>query len=135
MLEERYEGELPPREVDFKSSLRQILTKKEVWWTRYVGKIGILITSLYPAGVIDQNKPRIGLSAKWATDLGKGGTEEGLQLTISIGKVKNDPMKLKENIEEGVGVIEKVGKKKNWIGKEKKWGMAVKIVVREDLLP
>lgn len=134
MLEERYEGVLPPREVDFKFRLSELLTAEVVWWTRYIGKIGILISSLYPAGFIDQNKPRVRLSAMWATDLGKEGTKDGLKLALSIERVKDDPMKLKETLEDGVGVIEKVGKRKNWIGGKDGWGMAVKVVVEEDLL-
>jgi retrograde regulation protein 2 len=39
MLEERYEGELPPREIIFKFSITQLLTAEGVWWTRYIGKI------------------------------------------------------------------------------------------------
>ncbi|KAH6661865.1 putative sensor of mitochondrial dysfunction Rtg2 [Halenospora varia] len=115
MLEERYEGELPPREVDFKFSLSQLLTAEEVWWTRYVGKVALLISRLYPTGFINPNKPR------------------GLTLTLSIQKVKNDPMKLKEALEDHTRVIEKVGKRKNWIGGKKGWGMAVKVVV--EVLP
>lgn len=134
MLEERYQGVLPPREVDFKLSLDQLLTTEELWWTRYLGKIGFLVSSVYPAGFIDQDKPRMRLSALWAADLGKEGTKEGLKLKISIEKVKHDPLKLKETLEGGVGVIEKVGKKKNWIGGKNGWGMAVKVVVEEDLL-
>jgi retrograde regulation protein 2 len=133
MLEERYWGVLPPREVKFKARLSQLLTAEAVWWTRYLGKIGFLISSLYPAGLIDQKKPRIRLSAIWATDLGETETEAGLKLTISIEKVENDPTKLKEALEDGVGVIEKVGKRKNWIGGENGWGMVVKVVVKEDL--
>ncbi|PVH72413.1 Ppx-GppA-domain-containing protein [Cadophora sp. DSE1049] len=134
MLEERYEGVLPPREVDFKLRLSELLTAEAVWWTRYVGKIGFMISSLYPAGFIDQYKPRVGLTARWSTDLGKEGDKDGLKLTMSIEKVKSDPMKLKEALEGAVGVIEKVGKKKNWIGGRDGWGMAVKVIVTEDLL-
>ncbi|KAH8655158.1 putative sensor of mitochondrial dysfunction Rtg2 [Tricladium varicosporioides] len=132
MLEERYQGQLPPREVNFKHNLGQILTAEELWWTRYLGKIGFLISSVYPAGFIDQDKPRIRLLALWASGLGKGGTKEGLKLNIFIKKVANDPLKLKETLEDGVGVIEKVGKKKNWIGGNAGWGMAVKVVVVEE---
>lgn len=39
MLEERYEGELPPREIIFKFSITQLLTAEGVWWTRYIEKI------------------------------------------------------------------------------------------------
>ncbi|KAH8598420.1 Ppx/GppA phosphatase family-domain-containing protein [Bisporella sp. PMI_857] len=131
MLEERYQGVLPPREVDFKLNLGQLLTTEELWWTRYLGKIGFLVSSVYPAGFINQDKPRMRLSASWAADLGKEGTEEGLKLKIFIERVTNDPLKLKETLEDGVGVIEKVGKKKNWRGGEDGWGMAVKVVVVE----
>jgi retrograde regulation protein 2 len=135
MLEERYEGELPPREVDFKLSLTLLLSAEEVWWTRYIGKVALLISRCYPAGFIDEKMPRIILSAKWATDLGKIGTKEGLKLTISIEKVKNDPVKMKEALEDHIGIIKKVGKRKNWIGGEEGWGMAVEVAVQEDLLP
>jgi len=59
MLEERYQGVLPPREVNFKLALSELLTAEAVWWTRYVGKIGFMISSLYPAGFIDPYKPRV----------------------------------------------------------------------------
>ncbi|KAH7393762.1 putative sensor of mitochondrial dysfunction Rtg2 [Cadophora sp. MPI-SDFR-AT-0126] len=134
MLEERYQGVLPPREVDFKLRLRELLTAEAVWWTRYMGKIGFLIGALYPAGFIDQYKPRVGLTARWSKDLGKEGAKDGLELTVSIEKVEKDPMKLKETLEDAVGVIEKVGKKKNWIGGREGWGMAVKVIVTEDLV-
>lgn len=132
LLEERYEGELPPREVEFKSSLQDLLIPEEVWWTRYLGKVGLLISRLYPAGTVDESKPRVILSAEWANDLGKKKNKRGLVLTCSIQKVKNDPAKLKETLEDNVGVIRKVGKRKNWIGGEDGWGMAVDVKVVEE---
>jgi retrograde regulation protein 2 len=132
ILEERYEGELPPREVNFKFSLTQLVTAEEVWWTRYIGRVGMLISRMYPTGFIDESKPRVALFATFASGLGKGGNKEGLKLVISIQKVKNDPMKLKEAVEDITRVVEKIGKRKNWIGGEKGWGMAVKVVVVEE---
>lgn len=135
LLEERYEGELPPREVEFKSSLRQLLTPEEVWWMRYLGKVALLISRLYPAGTVDERKPRVILSAKWANNLGKKKNKRGLELTCSIQKVENDPAKLKEALEDHAGTITKVGKRKNWIGGKEGWGMAVDVkVVEEDIL-
>lgn len=131
MLEERYEGELPPREADFKESLRSLLTPEEVWWTRYVGKVGLLVSALFPAGVIKSQEPRIRLSAQWATNLGKKGGKEGLELMIYIQKRVNDPFKRKESLESHVGKIMNVGKKKNWIGGRDGWGMAVRAVIKE----
>jgi len=135
ILEERYEGELPPREVDFKYALQHIVRPSEIWWTRYLGKVALLIGRLYPAGRIDDSKPRVVMSADWSNTLGKTKSKQGLVLTIVIQKVKNDPMKLKEAIEDHVKVVEKVGKRKNWIGEGHGWGMAVKVkVVEEDIL-
>lgn len=58
-------------------------------------------------------KPQVVFSAKQALDLGKEGNKEGLKLVISIQKVKNNPIKMKEALVDSIKVIEKVGKKKN----------------------
>jgi retrograde regulation protein 2 len=135
ILEERYQGELPPREQDFKASLRRLLTPEQIWWTRYLGKVAFVISSLYPAGTINEAKPRVVVSATWSSELGKKKDKEGVLLTFSIQKVKDDPMMLKVTLEGLVGAIEKVGKKKNWIGGKEGWGMKVKVkVVEEDLI-
>ncbi|KAH8805121.1 Ppx/GppA phosphatase family-domain-containing protein [Xylogone sp. PMI_703] len=135
MLEERYEGDLPPREVDFKMSLRHILTPEEVWWTGYLGRVGLIISRLYPAGSIEETKPRLLLSAKWSSTLGKEKNKQGVELTFVIQKVQQDPMKFKEALEDHISDLKKVGKKKNWIGGREGWGMAVGIkIVEEDIL-
>jgi retrograde regulation protein 2 len=131
MLEERYEGEVPPRELDFKNSLRSLLTPEQMWWTRYMGKIGLLVSHLFPAGVIKRAEPRIRLSATWATNLGKKGNKEGLELVVHIQSRPGDPFKFKEALDSHVGRIEKVGKKKNWIGGREGWGIKVRVVVKE----
>ncbi|KAJ5100103.1 hypothetical protein N7532_007104 [Penicillium argentinense] len=122
MLQERYGGELPPRDVDLKSHLQGILTPEEVWWTRYLGKLGLVLAQLYPIGSIDTFKPRIVPSARWATGLGKKGKKEGLELTLVIQKVDYDPTHLKGELKRDVQKIEKVGKRKNWIGGRDGWG-------------
>jgi retrograde regulation protein 2 len=135
LLAERYLGELPPREVDFKANLRQLLTPEEVWWTLYLGRIANLITRLYPAGIIDEIKPRIVPSAEWSNHLGKNKAKRGIHLVLSVQKVKHDPTMFKEVVEENVSTVEKVGKTKNWIGGSEGWGMAVQVdVVEEDIL-
>ncbi|KAF9894135.1 hypothetical protein FE257_009108 [Aspergillus nanangensis] len=135
MLQERYGGELPPRELDFKERLRSLLTPAEVWWTRYLGKLALVLARIYPTGRIDPARPRLVPSARWATDLGKKGNKEGIKLKISIQKVAFDPTRLKEELEKDLKKITKVGKKKNWIGGRDGWGMKVKVIlVEEDLL-
>lgn len=135
MLESRYMGELPPREAQFKEALRRIITPEEVWWSAYLGRVGYLLSRLYPSGRIDESKPRVVLTSEWAWDLGRKKQREGVQLTISVQKVKNDPAKLRKALRDHVGIVEKVGKKKNWIGGPDGWGMKVKVkVVEEDIL-
>ncbi|KAI6708973.1 hypothetical protein PZA11_003141 [Diplocarpon coronariae] len=131
MLEERYEGELPPREADFKLSLQSILTPEEIWWTRYLGAVGLLISKIYPAGNFDEDEPRIKISSEWASGFGKNDDKEGLRLTLYIKKIKNDPMMLKEALNDHVGNIHKVGKHKNWIGGANGWGMSINIKIEE----
>ncbi|EKG15316.1 Ppx/GppA phosphatase [Macrophomina phaseolina MS6] len=132
MLEESYEGELPPREARFKSRLRDILEAREVWWTCYIGRVALILRRLYPSGFIDEAKPRVQLSARWATIFADGECAQGIRLVFLVQRKKHDPMKLKETIQDHVGVIKKIGRKKNWIGGKKGWGLAVKVSVEED---
>jgi retrograde regulation protein 2 len=131
MLEERYEGELPPRESQFKLSLQEILTPEEIWWTRYIGTFGFLLSKVYPSGIIDEKAPRIKVDSEWASDFGKRKQKEGIRLILSIKKIKDDPLMLKEALQDQVKDIHKVGKRKNWIGGRTGWGMAIDVVIRE----
>ena len=134
MLESRYMGELPPREVRFRESLRHVITPEEVWWAGYLGRIGYVIGRLYPSGRIDESKLRISFSSEWAWDLGRKKRREGLRLVILVQKTKHDPTRLKQALRDHVGIMEKVGKKKNWVGGPDGWGMKVEVkVVQEDM--
>ncbi|KAJ5912262.1 hypothetical protein N7504_001145 [Penicillium tannophilum] len=132
MLQERYGGELPPRDVELKTHLQGILTPEEVWWTRYLGKLGLVLGELYPTGSIGSSKPRIVPSAKWADGLGKKGKKHGLELKIAIQKTAYDPTHLKEELTHDVQKIVKVGKRKHWIGGKDGWGIKVVVSVREE---
>ncbi|KAM0328511.1 hypothetical protein ACHAQA_004918 [Verticillium albo-atrum] len=135
MLQARYRGELPPREMAFREALQRILTPEEVWWAQYLGRVGYLITCLYPAGKIDPSKPRVLFSTEWSSTLGKSGKKEGLVLTISLQKVHDDRARYKEALKDNLKVVEKAGKKKNWVGEKNPWGMKVRVkVVREGIL-
>lgn len=146
LLEARYEGELPPREMKFKEALRQLLAPKEAWWAEYLGRVGLVLSRAYPAGhaEVDEDtttpsdpigisKPRMKLSASWADNLGKKGNKQGIRLTIWLEmkhRSRKDPTKIKEALERHIKRIEKAGKKKNWIGGREGWGMKVGVVVR-----
>ncbi|KAJ5238366.1 hypothetical protein N7468_002985 [Penicillium chermesinum] len=136
LLQERYGGELPPRDVGYKGHMQGILTPEEVWWTRYLGKWGYVLGQLYPIGIINSSRPRIIPSARWVTGLGKKGKKDGLELKITVQKVEHDATHLKEELVHDTKKVIKVGKRKNWIGGEDGWGVKVVVaVVEEDLLP
>lgn len=126
LLEARYEGELAPREVEYQSQLRQLLSPEEAWWTEYAGAVALVLSRAYPAGVEEgdhpdgraSKKPVLELSVRWAGDLGKSRTKHGVILTFGLRwphGSQNDPMKIRESVEDHVKVIKKVGKKKNAI--------------------
>ncbi|PTD04096.1 Retrograde regulation protein 2 [Fusarium culmorum] len=108
MLESRYMGELPPRESKFKEALQSIISPEEVWWTAYLGRVGYLLGRLYPSGKVDESKPRVVLSSQWAWDLGHKKKGQGLQLTISVQRMKEDPAKLKKALRDHVNIVEKI---------------------------
>ncbi|KAH7108832.1 putative sensor of mitochondrial dysfunction Rtg2 [Dendryphion nanum] len=110
MLEESYEGELPPREAGFKSRLRDILEAREVWWTCYIGKVALLLP-----------KPRVQLCARWFTSIKGRKVSKGIKLVFLIQEKKHDPMKLKETVQDH----------KNWIGGRKGWGLRAEVSVEE----
>lgn len=131
MLQARYRGELPPREIDFREALRSIISPKDVWWAQYLGRVGYLITCLYPTGRVHHSRPTVLFSAEWTWTAGKKKNKLGLVLTISLQKVKNDPVHFKKTIEDNVKKIEKAGKKKNWSG-DPAWGLKVEVNVSEE---
>jgi retrograde regulation protein 2 len=131
MFEERFEGELPPREANYKASLAALLTNEEIWWTKYVGKVAMLIARMYPAGTVDEQKPRALIRSRYIAGLGKHGSKEGLELKFLIDREEGRKFMLKETMEELTEVIEKVGRRKNWVPGKEGWGLKVKVVIRE----
>jgi len=131
LLQARYRGELPPREVDFRQALRDIISPEDVWWTQYLGRVGFLITCLYPTGKIHASRPTVLFTADWTSDAGKDKDEEGIVLTIALQKVKHDKAHFKKTIEDNMRKVEKAGKKKNWEG-DPAWGLRVKVTVSEE---
>jgi len=137
MLEVRYEGELAPRETDYRSSLYRLLTDEEIWWARYIGTLGLILSRAYPAGTIQDGslgKPQFQLSSRWTDGLGKIGDKTGLLVSFTLAWQHDgmgDPMKIKEEVERHVQELVKVGKKKRAVH-----GWKIKIAVEvEDSYP
>jgi len=63
-------------------------------------------------------KPHLSIRAAFADDLGSSGKKPGLRLVFMLRMRKHnrdDPMKMREELEDSVKKIKKVGKKKHWI--------------------
>jgi retrograde regulation protein 2 len=92
----------------------------------------MMIARMYPAGIIEKAKPRVKVSASWKDGVGRQRDKGGIEIKFRIQKRIDDPLMLRDTKEELLRVIEKVGKRKNWIGGKEGWGMKVKVVVVEE---
>jgi retrograde regulation protein 2 len=126
MLCQRWDGELPPPHNLLQDRLRALLTRQEVFWCAYLGKVANLVGHVYPAGKIGDVE-RIQLKAKWAKGLGKKGLEQGVVLLVGV-KV-DDPMTATEVLKPFVESIEAVAKKKQRIGGRDGWYVTIEVEV------
>ncbi|KAI1609911.1 retrograde regulation protein 2 [Exophiala viscosa] len=122
-----WKADLPPPHSTLESRLRCILTQQEVFWANYLGALAALVGTVYPAGKIDQAKPRLQLAARWADGLGKKGLNHGVKLDIKCRRedVMTAPTALNPLVEE----IEKLGKKKHRIGGEHGFGVPFQVSI------
>lgn len=110
LLCERYGGygSLSPTEQDFYRRMLQLVPDGMEWWCMYLGRIAAVIASVYPAGLVREE--RLGLKVQWVMT-----KKDKEKLCIDFGFVKE-----LDELDEGLfGSLEKVskaGKKKNWMG-------------------
>ncbi|TIA66902.1 Ppx-GppA-domain-containing protein [Aureobasidium pullulans] len=137
MLEARYEGELAPRETDYRDQLIRLVSNEEAWWTQYIGVIGLILSRAFPAGVVQDDlydmhtstilkKPEIRISSEYVDTLGKRGDKEGLMVTFTLvwqTENRDDPMEVKETLERHIKDLVKVGRKKH---ADQGWGFGDK---------
>lgn len=99
---------LPQADKQFYDSLVRVLSPSEAWWAMFVGRIGAVVGVVWPAGV---GEGRLSVETRWS--------REGVEVVLGVGDdtVTEDKEKC----------LEKLGKKKNWIGGKERFG--VKIVV------
>ncbi|KAK4548732.1 hypothetical protein LTR36_008505 [Oleoguttula mirabilis] len=120
LLCNRYGGDVPPSDESFKHNLEQLIDSPwTLWWIRYVGAVAALLASVFPAGVADRSKGRIQLKAGWTKDKKQRSL---LSLHVKFGPGVNAQAFSKE-----LSSIEKVGKKKGWIGGRDGFGHKVAV--------
>ncbi|KAL8721723.1 MAG: hypothetical protein Q9225_001673 [Loekoesia sp. 1 TL-2023] len=127
VLCERWGGELSPADAEFLSKMQELAGPKASWWAKYIGRAAGGIGDMFPAGVIragEENLVRVNVS--WGTEEKKGKAEKTVDLVISTG-IKG----LEVAAADWCHAMEKVGKKKNWIGGREGWGVKVRAVCED----
>lgn len=103
----RWGSGIPPSDEPFKERLELLVESPwTLWWIKYIGAVASLIASVYPAGVVG-NQDRLDIGAKWDRD----GKHTVLALHVRISADLDEEVLRAEAHE-----IEKIGKKKRWIG-------------------
>ncbi|SMR55905.1 unnamed protein product [Zymoseptoria tritici ST99CH_3D1] len=117
----RWGGSVPPTDEQFKPSLEQLVESPwTLWWINYIGAVAGLIASVYPAGVV-AGAERLKLSTKWDND------DKGKPLLVLRAVVSSDVDDEVFGVE--AKAIEKVGKRKRWIGGRDGIGHKVEVEV------
>ena len=113
---------MPPSDESFKRNLEQIVESRwTLWWINYIGAVAALVSEVYPAGFVEDGAERLRILAKWDRDE-KGRSALILQLSFGQGV---DAKALGKSIK----AVEKVGKKKKWIGGKDGSGHRVEVIV------
>ncbi len=100
----------------FHENLRKLAGPEVEWWMKYVGRIAEFVGEVYPAGVVGTERIRLSseISAGGRLELRIQFLDKDLATSIYAKTIKK---------------IEKVGKKKNWIGGREGWGLQVDVTV------
>jgi len=118
------ESETPATDHDFLRRLREILVEDEVWWARYLGAVARLIGDAYPAGVVREGSRRLEVV----------GRDGGDRMLLDVRFSGRHARAAAEDAAKAVKAIEKVGKRKNWVGGPGRegWGIKVEVSVAVD---
>ncbi|USP77560.1 hypothetical protein yc1106_04834 [Curvularia clavata] len=110
LLCERYGGysTISPTEQDFYHRMLQLVPEDLRWWCTYLGCVAGVLASVYPAGTVRQS--RVKVNVQWALT-----KKEKERLCIDF-EFSQEPDELDEGLHAALRRVEKVGKKKKWIG-------------------
>ncbi|KAL8990312.1 MAG: hypothetical protein Q9177_001002 [Variospora cf. flavescens] len=119
ILCERWGGEISPTDEQFLSKSQELVGPRLGWWAKYIGRAAGGIGDLFPAGVVrSEEEDLVGIMASWGVAETKKGREETLDIVVDV---QIDGME--EIVNDYRRGMEKVGKKKNWVGG---WGLKVR---------
>ncbi|PPJ59427.1 hypothetical protein CBER1_02419 [Cercospora berteroae] len=118
----RWGRSIPPSDEIFKRNLEQLIESPwTLWWINYLGAVASLMASIYPAGPL-VGQERLRLKAAWDRD-----EKQRALLRLEVG-VSGDVDE--EVVEHEAHEVEKVGKRKRWIGGRDGIGHRLSVNVR-----
>ncbi|KAL8916119.1 MAG: hypothetical protein Q9172_006445 [Xanthocarpia lactea] len=117
---ERWGGELSPTDEQYLSKMQELAGPQASWWAKYIGRVASGIAELFPAGVLTEREA-VGVSvvSEWSV------AEETDEKKVIEFTISHELEELDSAVEVWRHGMEKVGKKKNWIGGRGGWGMKV----------
>ncbi|KAL8999239.1 MAG: hypothetical protein Q9169_001904 [Polycauliona sp. 2 TL-2023] len=117
---ERWGGELSPTDEQFLAKMQELAGPQGSWWAKYIGRAAGGIAAVFPAGVVREHEGSgVGVVATWCAVQGK-------EVVDAIKfEIRNEIPDIDGAIDEWRHGMEKLGKKKNWIGGREGWGIKV----------
>ncbi|PSK46550.1 Retrograde regulation protein 2 [Elsinoe australis] len=131
LLCERWGGkkDLPGTDEDFYERLSKLADEGTRWWCRYLGKVAALYGAVWPAGYTYTKEADLRLTSHF-DEAGKKRAK--ILVSVKVSSASGEPIKdFRIMYEDELEGVEKVGKKKHWIGGKEGFGHKVDVELEE----
>ncbi|OQO01813.1 hypothetical protein B0A48_12286 [Cryoendolithus antarcticus] len=119
----RWGDSVSPTDETFKRSLERLIEDPwTLWWVQYLGAVAALTGTVWPAGWKHHAGERLIFETNWENDKKANAM---LRVRVTLGMDIDA-----EVLEQGIRALEKVGKRKRWIGGRDGAGFKVAVEVR-----
>ncbi len=149
VLCERWGAELGLADTQFHSLLQSLVGQEVSWWAKYLGRVARGLGHLFPTGLMreGERKGSLAIEAEWISPSSSPhhNKKENKKKPSNIATTDNSKVilinivQLREGIDTALRSwaeqLEKVGKKKNWVGGEGGFGFKVQVQVEQKILP
>lgn len=127
VLCERWGGEISPTDADFLAKLQELVGQEASWWAKYIGRLAQGLGEIFPAGLVrnDDDHGTLTVDLMWGvSEKEKMRGEEVLRIHIKV---------LREDVEDSIRMmkngLEKLGKRKSWVGGKEGYGKRVEVII------
>lgn len=148
VLCERWGTELGLADTQFHSLLQSLVGQEVSWWAKYLGRVARGLGHLFPTGLMreGERKGMLEIEAEWISPSSSPhhNKKENKKKSPNIATTDNNKVILINIVQlrEGIDTtlrswaeqLEKVGKKKNWVGGEGGFGFKVEIQIEQKIL-